>query len=164
MRNTNFRVDVSKMWTEFYKAWQWGNLAMIPLFSIKILCCCCLKVSHYRNFTKCSDFPLAWFILVNAEPGTAYCNVTAYYYNTMVAHGLSMTHAKWPKYWLGFRAPWILLLLNTEHFNICHNSCAGPLLSFLLEENNLKNSGLDFLKHHQTNTSNSEKPLKEHLA
>lgn len=28
------------------------------------------------------------------EPGTAYSNVTAYYYETMVAHGLSMTHAK----------------------------------------------------------------------
>lgn len=32
------------------------------------------------------------------EPGTAYSNVTAYYYETMVAHGLSMTHAKRPKY------------------------------------------------------------------
>lgn len=135
MRNTNFRVDVSKMWAEFYKARQWGNLGMIPSFPIKFLCCYCSKVSHYRNFTKCTDFPLAWFILVNTEAARAYSNVTADYYNTMVAHGLlSMTHAKWPKYWLGFRAPRIPLLLNTEYFNICHKNCADPLLSFLLEE------------------------------
>lgn len=95
---------------------------------------------------------------------TAYCNVTAYYYSTMVAHGLSGTHAKWPKYRLGFRAPRIPLLLNTQHFHICHNHCAAPLLSFLLEENKAKNAGLDFLRHHQTNTSSPEKSLKEHLA
>lgn len=38
---------------------------MIPSFPIKFLCCCCLKVSHYRNFTKCIDFPSTWFSLVN---------------------------------------------------------------------------------------------------
>lgn len=103
------------------------------------------------------------FHLCEHRARTAYCNVTAYYYSTMVAHGLSGTHAKWPKYWLGFRAPRIPLLLNTQHFHICHNHCAAPLLSFLLEENKAKNAGLDFLRHHQINTSSPEKPLKEHL-
>lgn len=73
-------------------------------------------------------------------------------------------NAKWPKYWLGFKAPWILLLLNTEYFNICHKNCAGSLLRFLFKENKPKNADLDFFKHHQTNTSSPEKRLKEHLA
>lgn len=104
------------------KAWQDSSISyqilVLPLF--KGVTLQKFQQMYWLSFSLIHPFE-------HTEAGTAYSNVTAYYYSTMVAHGLSMTHAKWPKYWLAFRAPWILLLLNTEHSNICHkNSAESP--------------------------------------